>query len=261
MATLAFKLYTYKPTAPRSKSTATHRRPTAEQVSILSKLQHITSSSASLSTPRPAANDEGYRPGIQGTSTVFGGSDNANNNETDDDDRDLPTIEELLFTNLQAQGFTTGDRGPDKMSGVEEVATNKRDDPIILLCDSNSSASEAEANDVSLRAKSAIAPGAGLFDSLELAIDSTTPAPPRSSDRWHDIKDFLEPAPRLRLAKQGASTPDSLPPHTPSSRLSSEPLNDSISLEGLRRARSETTTSSSSPPPHYARASPYTQFS
>ena len=66
MATLAFKPYTYKPTAPRSKSTATHRRPAPEQVSILNKLQHITSSGASLSTPRPAADDGGYRPGIRG---------------------------------------------------------------------------------------------------------------------------------------------------------------------------------------------------
>jgi hypothetical protein len=61
-----------------------------------------------------------------GTSTVYGGSDNANNDETNDDDRDLPTIEELLFTNLQAQGFTTGDRGPDKTGVVEEVATDER---------------------------------------------------------------------------------------------------------------------------------------
>jgi hypothetical protein len=71
MATLAFKPYTYKPTAPRSKSTATHRRPAPEQVSILNKLQHIKSSGASLSTPRPAAaaaadDDGGYKPGIRG---------------------------------------------------------------------------------------------------------------------------------------------------------------------------------------------------
>ena len=60
-----------------------------------------------------------------GTGTVFGGSDKANNDETDDD-RDLPTIEELLFTNLQAQGFTTGGRGPDQTSRVEEVAADER---------------------------------------------------------------------------------------------------------------------------------------
>lgn len=69
MATVAFKPYTYVPTAPRSKSTATRRRPAPEQVSILNKLQHIMSSGASLSTPRPAAaaaadDNGGYRPGI-----------------------------------------------------------------------------------------------------------------------------------------------------------------------------------------------------
>jgi len=72
MATFAFKpQYTYKPTPPRSQSTATRRKPAPEQISILNKLQHIKSSSASLSTPRPAVvvaadDDEGYRPGIRG---------------------------------------------------------------------------------------------------------------------------------------------------------------------------------------------------
>jgi hypothetical protein len=106
------------------------------------------------------------------------------------------------------------------------------------------SVSEAEANDGSLRAESVTAPGAGLFDSPETAIDSLTPAPARSPDGWHDIDDFPEPAPRLRLAEQRAS-PDSLP-HTPSSRLSSEPLHDNISTD------SKATSPSSSPPPrHY----------
>jgi hypothetical protein len=68
MATFAFKPYIYVPTAPRSKSTATRRKPAPEQISILNKLQHIKSSGASLSTPRPAAADDdgGYRPGIRG---------------------------------------------------------------------------------------------------------------------------------------------------------------------------------------------------
>lgn len=70
MATFPFKPYTYVPTTPRSKSTATRRRPAPEQVSILNKLQHIMSSGASLSTPRPAAapaaDDGGCRPGIRG---------------------------------------------------------------------------------------------------------------------------------------------------------------------------------------------------
>ncbi len=65
--------------------------------------------------------------GIQtGTGTVYRRSDKANDDETDDDDRDLPTIEELLFTNLQAQGFTTEDRGPDKTGGVEEAASEEK---------------------------------------------------------------------------------------------------------------------------------------
>lgn len=66
MATLAFKPYTYKLTAARSKSTATHRKPAEEQVSILNTLQHITSNNASLSTSRPAADDRGYKLGIRG---------------------------------------------------------------------------------------------------------------------------------------------------------------------------------------------------
>merc|ERR1719262_1320594 len=269
--------YIYKPTPSRSKNTTTRRKPGPEQLSTLNKLQHIKSSSASLSTPRPAAaaaadDDESYSPGIQGTGTVYGGSDKANNDETDDH-RDLPTIEELLFTKLQAQGFTTGGRAPGKTGGVEEVAADERgssvdqsrsaqsdnsggspDDPIVLLGDGNLSASKADANDVSLRAESATVPGAGLFDNLETAIDSITPAPPRSSDGWHDIDDFPESAPRLRLAEQGAWTPDSLP-HTPSSRLSSEPLHDSISTD------SKAMIPFSSPPPRHYTASPETQIS
>ncbi|MCJ1357476.1 MAG: hypothetical protein MMC33_007472 [Icmadophila ericetorum] len=284
MATLAFKPYTYVPTPPRSTSTATRRRPAPKQVSILNKLQQIRSSSTSLSTPRPAAaaaadDDGGYRPGIRGTGTVYGGSDKENDDENDDG-RDLPTIEELLFTKLQEQGFAVADPNPGhKERGVEEVATDERggsvdqgrsaqsdnsggspDDPIAIMGDGDLGASEAEANDVSLYAESIAAPGAGLFDSLETAIDSPTPAPPCSSDGWHDIDNYPETAPRIQLAEQGASTPDSVHPYTPSSRLSSEPLHDGTSTEGSRHARSEATTSSSSPPRH-CRASPETQLS
>lgn len=90
---------------------------------------------------------------------------------------------------------------------------------------------------------------------------TTTPAPPCSSDGWHDIDDFSETAPRLPLAGQGASTSNSIHTHTPSSRLSSEPLHDSISTEESRHARSEATTPSSSPPPRHYRASPENQLS
>ncbi|KAH7330006.1 hypothetical protein BKA65DRAFT_47766 [Rhexocercosporidium sp. MPI-PUGE-AT-0058] len=121
--------YIYKPTPPRSKSTATRCKPAPEQHSILNKLHHIKSSGALLSTPRPAAaaadDDRGYRPGIRGTGTVYGRSDKANDDENDDD-RDLPIIEELLLTKLQEQGFTREDRGPDKTGRVEEVASEER---------------------------------------------------------------------------------------------------------------------------------------
>jgi len=60
-----------------------------------------------------------------GTGTVYGCSDKANDDENDDG-RDLPTIEELLLAKLQAQGFITEDRGPDKTGGVEEAAADER---------------------------------------------------------------------------------------------------------------------------------------
>lgn len=60
------------------------------------------------------------------TGTVYGCSDKANN----DDDDDLPTIEELLLTKLQEQCFTTQDQDPDKTCGVEEVASKEKGDSI-----------------------------------------------------------------------------------------------------------------------------------
>jgi hypothetical protein len=83
-----------------------------------------------------------------------------------------------------------------------------------LLGDDDSSASETEAevDDVSLRAENAV-PDAGLFNSPETAVDSTTPTLP-SPDGWHDIDDFHETAPLLRLAEQRPTTPNSLRPHT-----------------------------------------------
>ncbi|KAH8745716.1 hypothetical protein F5882DRAFT_387494 [Hyaloscypha sp. PMI_1271] len=124
--------------------------------------------------------------------------------------------------------------------------------------DSDSSASEAEVNNNVLRAESVVVPGTGLFDSPEIAIDSMTPAPPYSSDRWHDINDFLETAPRLPLAEQGALTSNSI--YAAPSPLSSELLHDSISTVDLypHRARSEATTYARprSPPLRYARAPP-----
>lgn len=266
MATFVPISYTYVPTAPRSKSATTRHKPTSKQSSIFDKIQSIKPSGAALSTPRPAvaaaANNRGDRPGIRGTGTIHGGSDKENDDENDDDDRDLPTIEELLFTRLQKQGFTTEDRGPDKTGlGVEEVASEERggsidytgltqsdnsgrslDNPIVLLGDDDSSASEAEVDDGS-RAKST-QPDAGLFDSPENAVDSTTPAPP-SPDGWHDIDDFPETAQRSRRSEQRPSTSNCMRPHISSSRAFSEPLHDHISAAGqcTVRASSEATMS------------------
>lgn len=92
-----------------------------------------------------------------------------------------------------------------------------------------------------------------------IAINSTTPAPPCSYDGWHDINNSPETVPCSQLAEQGASTLNSIHPHTPSC-LSSEPLHDGISTKGSRRARSEATTPSSSSPPRHCRASPETQL-
>jgi len=97
-----------------------------------------------------------------------------------------------------------------------------------LLGDDDLSASEAEAEDNSLRAES-IKLDAGLFDSPEAAIDSTTPTPPSNSDGWHDINAFPGTAPRLQLTEHGASTSNSIRPRTPPSRLSGEPFHDSTS--------------------------------
>ena len=73
------------------------------------------------------------------------------------------------------------------------------DNLIILLGDSNLSISKAKANNISLRAESVIALGARLFDSLEIAINLITLAPPYSSNKWHNINDFPEPALYLQL--------------------------------------------------------------
>jgi hypothetical protein len=51
------------------------------------------------------------------------------------------------------------------------------EDPIVLQGDGDLRASKAEVNDNTLRAESATIPGAGLFDSPETAMDSTTPGP------------------------------------------------------------------------------------
>lgn len=115
------------------------------------------------------------------------------------------------------------------------------DDPIVLLRDDDSSASEANVNDVSLCAESTES-DAGLFDSSENAVDSTTSAPSFSFDEWHNIDDSLKTALHLRLAEQEALTSNSI--HAPPLRLLSESLHDSISAVNLhpRHVRFEVMT-------------------
>ena len=113
----------------------------------------------------------------------------------------------------------------------------------MLLGDDDSNASEAEVDDGG-RAKSTEL-DAGLLDSPDTAVDSTTPAPP-SSDGWYDIDDFPETAQRSRRSEQRASTSDCMRPYAASSsRASSEPLHDHISTADhcTVRASSEATMS------------------
>lgn len=126
--------YIYKPSPPRSKSTATGRKPAPEQVSILNKLQYIRSRNVSLSTLQLAVaamaiadNNRDYKPGIRGTGTIYECNNQGNNNENDDNNRDLPIIEELLLAKLQEQCFVAVDPNLDhKERGVEEAVVDKR---------------------------------------------------------------------------------------------------------------------------------------
>jgi hypothetical protein len=58
MATLAFKPYTYVPTAPRSKKAISRRKPASKPISIFDKLQRISPSSTKLSMPQSAVADD-----------------------------------------------------------------------------------------------------------------------------------------------------------------------------------------------------------
>ncbi|KAI9769831.1 MAG: hypothetical protein M1840_003825 [Geoglossum simile] len=276
MATFDPIPYTYVPTALRFESTKAPYNRTPKQVSVLDKIQRIKASSAALGTPRPlaavaAANESrNDGPGIRKTSTVYGGNDDGD----DDDDDDLPTIEDLLYTTLKKEGFATEDSSLDHgVQGVEEGAGSidrsrsasgdslgsSRDNPIVLLGDDESNASDSEVFDSNLRAESA-GPDAGSSSSPETAVNSRPLAPPSRLDGWYDIDDYPKTVQRLRLA-EGALTSNSMCPYNPSSRLSSELLHDRIDTGGLdtHRARSETATSHSArprgPPPRRSRES------
>jgi len=73
-----------------------------------------------------AYSDSDWLVGIwPGTGTVYRRSDKADDDENDDDG-DLPIIEELLRTKLQEQGFVTEDRGLEKTGGVGDIALEER---------------------------------------------------------------------------------------------------------------------------------------
>jgi hypothetical protein len=58
---------------------------------------------------------------------VYGDIDKENHDEINDDSRDLPTVEKLLLSKLQEQGFAAADPNPgQKERGVEEAAADKR---------------------------------------------------------------------------------------------------------------------------------------
>ncbi|KAF8847684.1 hypothetical protein BDZ45DRAFT_754641 [Acephala macrosclerotiorum] len=210
MDTFAFKPYTYVPTSPRSKSAISRRKPASKPVSIFDKLQRTKPSSTELSTPQSAAaaSELGIRAFGVGDATAEERGGSLDNNES-------------------APGGNSGDSL----------------DPIVLLGNDDSIASEAEVDDGGLHAESAAA-DEGLLDNPETAIESTTPAPPSDPDVWHDIDDFPETAQPSRRSERKPSTSDSMRSHTSSSsRASSEPLHDHTSAAGqfAVRARSEAT--------------------
>ncbi|PMD12282.1 hypothetical protein NA56DRAFT_500537 [Hyaloscypha hepaticicola] len=106
---------------------------------------------------------------------------------------------EVGDTAVERDGSLDDDNG----STLGDNSGGSLEDPIVLLGSDDSSASRAEANDISLYAES-VAADEDLLDSPETTVDSTTPAP-SNLDKWHDIDDFLE-TPRLQLAEQESST-------------------------------------------------------
>ncbi|KAG9227976.1 hypothetical protein BJ875DRAFT_530575 [Amylocarpus encephaloides] len=182
----------------------------------------------------------------QQTGTVYDGND---------DDCDLPPIEQLLYTTLQKEGFTTEDQRPktsafkvgntavergdslddDNGSALGDNLGGSLGDPIMLLGGDDSSASEADADDGGPRAKRVVT-DEGLPDSPETATDSTTPAPPSNPDGWHDIDDFLESAQNLASQENqpvhedhlhtGRSSADEHGLEVLGSTLDSDPVNE-----------------------------------
>ncbi|KAH0542350.1 hypothetical protein FGG08_003288 [Glutinoglossum americanum] len=102
MATFVPISYTYVPTGPRSKSATARRRSALKLVNIFDEIQRIKPSGAAPNTPQPAPvanNIRGNKLGIREAGMVNDG----------DDECDLLSIKQLLYTALQKEGFAAGD--------------------------------------------------------------------------------------------------------------------------------------------------------
>ncbi|CAG8982703.1 hypothetical protein HYALB_00000984 [Hymenoscyphus albidus] len=268
MAIFAPILYSYVPTARRrSKRTSPRCEPAPKLSGILNKFQHVRSNSTLPSTPRLVADNGCNKPGIQGTDTIHRDSHNKNNNEAeaeDDNDSDFSTIEELLLTKPQEQGFTKENRGLDNTGGVEEVALEGRtgsvdysglalgynssgspgNSTIYMLGDDDSSSGIA-VDDILVES---VVQDTGFFNNLENAMNSTIPVS-SNPDKGPCIEqyDSSETDQSPQLVEPGALT-------SPVSCLFGESLHVSTACPSSHHAGFETTTSSYSslnlsPPP------------
>ncbi|KAH7336556.1 hypothetical protein BKA65DRAFT_506698 [Rhexocercosporidium sp. MPI-PUGE-AT-0058] len=122
MATFAPISYTYVPTALRSKRATARHIPAPKQFNILDKLQQIKPRSTSISTARPAA--PGRADDIKGDKLGTREIDTFNDC---DDDCDLPSIEQLLYTTLRKEGFAIEDqRSNNTTFGVRDATAEER---------------------------------------------------------------------------------------------------------------------------------------
>ncbi|KAL3418451.1 hypothetical protein PVAG01_10167 [Phlyctema vagabunda] len=211
MATFVPISYTYVPTAPRSKTATARLHPSSKQSSILEKLQRSNLNVAGRGTPQPAAASD-----IRKTIST-------NDSNENKDDYGLPSVEKLLYTTLQKDGFAAEVQHPrnrgsgfgmpiaeggggslhDNRWALGSKSGESLGDPIILLGDDDSRASEAEANDDGLPIESTAVDRSLLdLNISETAIYSTKLAPTPNSDGWDHIDDFVETAQRPHTGGQ-----------------------------------------------------------
>ncbi|RAL58173.1 hypothetical protein DID88_009103 [Monilinia fructigena] len=134
--------YDYVPTAPRFKSATAQHAPAQKQSSIPNKTECIEPNSAPFDSTRQVAvvvsadDDPGYGSEIRGnrvgTTTVY--SDNMENNEEDNDNRELPTTEELQYTSLRSKDVVPKDSSPDDTTrGDENIALNNTNNDCLWM--------------------------------------------------------------------------------------------------------------------------------